>query len=250
MRVEELLAVVHPEDLSLIARASREALKGAQPVYAAEHRVKGHDGQWRWIISRGRVTERDPATGRALRMIGTNFDITERRRAEEASQSLAHTDVLTGLPNRRALDDRLRLALARAARNGREAAVLFLDLDGFKQVNDRFGHAAGDELLRAVAGRLRAAVRATDTVARQGGDEFIVLLEDIRARANAVQIAEKIIAEARRPIDLAGERVSVSASVGIAYGDALASAEDLLKRADAALYEAKGAGRNGYRVAP
>jgi diguanylate cyclase (GGDEF)-like protein/PAS domain S-box-containing protein len=246
---EELMALLHPDDVEAVRRASLEALKGERPAYAVEHRVKAKNGEWRWILSRGRVTERDPATGRALRMIGTNLDITERRRAEAAVQSTAHSDALTGLANRRGLDDRLHLALARNRRSGLESAVLFLDIDGFKDVNDRLGHGAGDALLAEFAMRLRAAVRASDTVARFGGDEFVVLLEDVRDRQSVLRIAEKILEEARRPIEVEGTDVAITTSVGVAYSDATSSEEDLLKRADAALYQAKEAGRNRYRVA-
>ncbi len=248
--VEELMALLHPEDLEAVRRASVEALKGERAAYAVEHRVKAKNGEWRWILSRGRVTERDPATGRALRMIGTNLDITERRRAEEAVQSTAHSDALTGLANRRGLDDRLRLALARNRRSGLESAVLFLDIDRFKEVTDRLGHGAGDALLAAFAARLRSSVRASDTVARFGGDEFVVLLEDVRERQNALRIAEKILEEARRPIEVDGQSLAVTTSIGVAYSDATSSEEDLLKRADAALYQAKAAGRNRYCVTP
>lgn len=247
--VGELLALLHPDDVEAVRRASLEAMKGERTDYAVEHRVRARNGEWRWILSRGRVTERDPATGRALRMIGTNVDITERRRAEEALLATAHTDALTSLANRRAFTDRLSLALARNRRSGLESAVLFLDIDRFKEVNDSLGHAAGDRLLAQLAVRLRTSVRASDTVARFGGDEFAVLLEDVRERHNAVRIAEKILAAARQPLAVEGSEIVATASIGIAYSDAVSSDEDVLKRADRALYEAKAAGRNRYRVA-
>ena len=245
----ELMALVHPDDLEAVRRAAIEALKGSRADYAVEHRIKARSGEWRWVLSRGRVTERDPATGRALRMIGTNLDITERRRVEEAAQSTAHTDALTGLANRRAFGDRLRLALARNRRSGLQSAVLFLDIDRFKEVNDTLGHGAGDALLVEFAARLRASVRASDTVARFGGDEFLVLLEDVRERANALSIAEKMLEQARRPLALQGAEAGITTSIGLAYSDATSSEEELLRRADAALYEAKSAGRNCCRVA-
>jgi diguanylate cyclase (GGDEF)-like protein/PAS domain S-box-containing protein len=246
---EELMALVHPDDIEAVRRASIDALKGERPAYAVEHRVKAQNGEWRWILSRGRVTERDPASGRALRLIGTNLDITERRRVEEAVQSTAHSDALTGLANRRGLGDRLRLALARNRRSGLESALLFLDIDRFKDVNDTLGHGAGDALLVEFAARLRASVRASDTVARFGGDEFVVLLEDVRDRHNAVRIAEKMLEEARRPLKLERGELAITTSIGVAYSDATASEEELLRRADAALYQAKAAGRDRYRVA-
>jgi len=244
---EELVGILHPDDVENVKRASVEAVKGLRPNYALEHRVRTRAGEWRWIISRGRVTERDPS-GRALRMIGTNVDITERRRLEEAIQSAAQMDVLTGLANRALFDERLKLAAARCRRQGGQMAVLYLDLDNFKQVNDSLGHAAGDTLLKDFALRLRQSVRATDTVARFGGDEFVLLLEDVKEGANAVSVAEKIIADARQPLSIEGREIVATASIGIAYGTGL-DEENLVKRADAALYQAKGAGRDRYSFA-
>ncbi|HZN86764.1 MAG TPA: diguanylate cyclase [Burkholderiales bacterium] len=248
--MDELLALLHPDDVEAVRRASLEALRGPRGVYAVEHRVRARNGEWMWVLSRGRVTERDPQSGRALRMIGTNYDITDRRRVEEAVQSAAQSDPLTGLANRLLFTDRLRLALARSARTGSRLAVLYLDVDRFKEINDRLGHAAGDALLKDFAARLRASVRATDTVARFGGDEFVVLLDDVKEAGHAVRVAEKIVAECREPLRIEGHDVVATASIGLAYGAEGAEVETLLRRADTALYEAKSAGRNGYRVAP
>jgi diguanylate cyclase (GGDEF)-like protein/PAS domain S-box-containing protein len=247
--LDELLGLLHPDDLEPVKRVSLEVMKGTRPSYAIEHRVRTRDGEWRWIMSRGRVTERDPATGRALRMIGTNVDITDRRRMEEALQSVAQTDPLTGLANRLLFRDRLQLAQARARRGDTRIALLYLDIDRFKEINDQLGHAAGDTVLKDFAVRLRAGVRATDTVARFGGDEFVVLLEDVKDPDDAMRVAEKILAECRQPLALEGREVLATVSVGVAYCDGSADEEHLLRRADAALYEAKSAGRDGYRVA-
>ncbi|HEX7220893.1 MAG TPA: diguanylate cyclase [Burkholderiales bacterium] len=247
--VEELVALLHPDDVEPLRRVSLEVMKGTRPWYALEHRVRTASGDWRWILSRGRVTERDPASGRALRMIGTNLDITDRRRMEEALQSVAQSDPLTGLANRLLFQDRLRQALARARRAGSSVALLYLDLDRFKEVNDSLGHAAGDILLKDFAARLRAGVRATDTVARFGGDEFVILLEDVKDRGHAIRVAEKIVAEARQPLMVEGRELVATASIGVAFGEGNAVEEELLRRADAALYEAKNAGRDRYRIA-
>jgi diguanylate cyclase (GGDEF)-like protein/PAS domain S-box-containing protein len=246
--VHELFSLLHPDDRETVRRTSVEVLKGARPAYGLEHRVRTKSGDWRWIISRGRVTGRDPATGRAVRMIGTNVDITDRKAVEEAAQSAAQSDPLTGLANRRAFHDVLRMALARSRRSGNDVAVLYLDLDRFKQANDRFGHAAGDRLLKHVSLRLRSCVRQSDTVARFGGDEFVVLLEDLRDREHAVAVVEKIIDEMRRPLNLEGFEVSVTTSVGLAYAHGGADGESLVKRADKALYDAKAAGRDCFSV--
>jgi diguanylate cyclase (GGDEF)-like protein len=208
----------------------------------------GADG-WRWLLTRGKVTERDPVTKRALRMVGTNVDITDRKRMEEALQSVANTDPLTGLANRVALADRIRLAIARSRRNATAFALLFLDLDHFKQVNDSLGHSAGDRLLVHFAMRLRACVRASDSVARLGGDEFIVLLEDLKERDAALRIADKILEETRVPVRIDARELAVTTSIGIAYYAGDETGEELVQRADAALYKAKRAGRDAYSLA-
>ena len=249
LSLSELAALVHPDDLEATRRAQLETMKGQRPLYAAEHRVRAGPEGWRWILSRGRVTERDPVTGRALRMVGTNVDITDRKRMEEALQSVASTDALTGLANRVALADRIRLAIARSRRNGSAFALLFLDLDRFKQVNDGMGHSAGDQLLVQFAMRLRACVRASDSVARLGGDEFVVLLDDMKERDAAVRIAQKILEETRAPVRIDARQVGITTSIGIAYYTGEESGEELLQRADGALYEAKRSGRDAYRLA-
>ncbi len=247
--VQSLIALMHPDDVEPAVRASIETMKGMRAVYAAEHRVRSSSGEWRWLLSRGRVTERDPLTGRALRMIGTNVDITDRKRQEEALQSAAQTDPLTGLANRMLLGDRLRLALARSRRSGAHLAVLYLDIDRFKEANDRCGHSVGDALLREFAARLRACLRATDTVARVGGDEFVVLLEGLAEPAFAELVAAKILDAMRSPMRLEGREIAVTTSIGVACGNGASDAEALLRLADGALYQAKECGRNTARFA-
>jgi diguanylate cyclase (GGDEF)-like protein len=218
-------------------------------VAVAEYRVRAGQHGWRWLLTRGRVTERDPDTGRAVRMVGTNVDITDRKRMEEALHSVASTDALTGLANRVALSDRIRLAIARSRRNATAFALLYLDIDRFKQVNDSLGHSAGDKLLVQFAMRLRACVRASDSVARLGGDEFVVLLDDLKDRDAALRIAEKILQETRAPVRIDARQVGITTSIGIAYYTGEESGEELLARADTALYEAKRSGRDAYCLA-
>jgi PAS domain S-box-containing protein len=160
---ERWLEQVHPEDRGGIeqARARSDASSG----YEAEYRVRHRDGHWIWVLSRGKVVERDEA-GKALRMAGTHMDVSARKQAEEDIVRLAFYDGLTGLPNRRLLCDRLTQALAKSERSKVHGAVLFLDLDNFKSLNDSLGHLAGDKLLKRVAARLTEATRETDTVAR------------------------------------------------------------------------------------
>jgi len=247
--VEELMKLVHPDDLQAAVQASMEAVRGTRHAYAQEHRVRATDGRWIWLLSRGRVLEREPKTGRALRMIGTNIDITARRMAEERMQDLAQHDGLTGTANRALLFERINRALVRAKRAQRSPALLYLDLDHFKHVNDRLGHAAGDALLREFAARLGRCVREADTVARVGGDEFVVLLEDVGDGEGAKRIAEKIAAAVHEPARADGHDIAITTSIGVALHDRVENADQWMKRADAALYQAKAAGRHTVRLA-
>ena len=176
-------------------------------------------------------------------------EIDARKRGEETIRHLAYYDSLTGLPNRLLFYDRLGQALTHAARYHRQAAVLFLDLDRFKNINDTLGHAVGDDVLRRVAQRLRECVRAGDTVARLGGDEFPILLEGISGPQDAVTVAEKVVERLKPPLEIEGQELHVTASLGISlYPADGADAENLLKNADAALYRAKDQGRNNYQL--
>jgi diguanylate cyclase (GGDEF)-like protein len=167
-----------------------------------------------------------------------------------ALESLALHDALTGLPNRRLLFDRLALSIAHARRNSSTMAVMYLDLDGFKQVNDSLGHDAGDALLRLVADRLVAAVREEDTVARLGGDEFVIALCESSHDEVVARLAEKVIQAVSQPYRIQGHDVHITASVGVGFYPAHGeNVETLMKSADLALYEAKCAGKNGYRIA-
>jgi diguanylate cyclase (GGDEF)-like protein len=163
---------------------------------------------------------------------------------------MALHDALTGLPNRRLLFDRLELAIAHARRNKSTMAVMFLDLDGFKQVNDTLGHDAGDTLLSMVADRLVAAVREEDTVARMGGDEFVIGLWELNHADDVAKLVSKVIEVVSQPYRIQGRDVRVTASVGVGiYPLHAEEVESLMKSADLALYEAKRAGKNDYRIA-
>jgi diguanylate cyclase (GGDEF)-like protein len=164
------------------------------------------------------------------------------------NEEQALKDSLTRLPNRTLFQDRLGHALARVQRSGASIAVLFVDLDGFKAVNDGLGHAAGDQLLRGVAERLRGSVRPADTVARLGGDEFAVLIEDIAGEAEAVAVAERLLESIGVPFDLRNKEVTVSASIGVALNASQATVEVMLRDADVAMYRVKDSGRAGYEV--
>ncbi len=192
-------------------------------------------------------------SGKVVGGIGILQDITERRQAAEEIQQLAFYDTLTSLPNRRLLLDRLKHALASSARSGRDGALLFLDLDHFKTLNDTLGHDVGDLLLQQVAARLTACVREGDSVARLGGDEFVVLLEDLsehdlEAAAQAEIIADKILHSLNQPYQLAKYEHHSTPSIGVTlFNDHQSGLEELLKQADIAMYQAKKAGRNTLR---
>ncbi len=186
--------------------------------------------------------------GRIVGRVCGFHDVTERHNAEARFAHLAHHDALTGLPNRILLHDRLAQSIQHADRKNQMFALLFLDLDGFKAINDRLGHEAGDELLRAVAKRLGECVRGSDSVARFGGDEFVVVLEQVSHPADASHVAQKIIDELARPIQLGRDEQCIGVSIGIAlYPDDAITPDTLLNRADAAMYAAKSGQRNTYR---
>ncbi|MCW7541524.1 diguanylate cyclase [Aquabacterium sp. A7-Y] len=176
-------------------------------------------------------------------------DASQRRRVEEQIRFLAHHDALTRLPNRTLLQDRLQHAFELARREGRVMGVLFVDLDHFKAINDSLGHDVGDALLCAVAGRLRDSVRASDTVARMGGDEFVVLLPSLASAADCAAVAAKMLGALSTPVDANGHRLSITPSIGGAvYPGGADSVAALMRNADAAMYEAKLQGRNGFRL--
>ncbi|MBK7846698.1 MAG: EAL domain-containing protein [Zoogloea sp.] len=181
-------------------------------------------------------------------LCGGFSDITERKASEARIAYLAQHDPLTGLPNRTLLQDRLDQALAHAVRHGSRIAVLFLDLDRFKTINDSLGHMTGDRLLQGVALRLSECTRETDTISRQGGDEFLIVLTDVDGPDDAARVAEKILDRLGPPFDIDGQLLATSFSIGIAlFPDDGKCAESLMKNADTAMYHAKESGRNTYR---
>jgi diguanylate cyclase (GGDEF)-like protein len=248
-------AAVHPEDRHLYGASTAGLWQGE--AVEVEYRLRGSDGRVRWVLDRMRA-EREMGDG-CLRVSGVVADITERKLVEaEAQKKLAHAalhDSLTGLANRASFLEHLKLGLERAARNATAVGVLFIDLDNFKLVNDSFGHAAGDELLKAVGSRLQGAVRGMDVVARQGGDEFLILLTDLDNRttgkgsapAATEVVASKVRSILREPFVVEEIEIYLSASVGISlYPADGVDADTLLKHADVAMYSVKDAGRDGY----
>jgi PAS domain S-box-containing protein len=255
-RPDEWFSRIHPEDLARVRGDIDAHLKGLTPHFESEHRMQHKTGTFRWVLARGLAT-RD-AAGVVTRIAGSLSDITEGK----------VMDALTGLPNRTLLLDRLARALERSGRRDHEPfAVLFLDLDEFKVVNDSLGHQAGDELLKAVSSRLEASLRNTDvvtrvdgmdeptpqpvqhTLARVGGDEFIVLLHNIGGVMNATRVADRIHQSLARPIQVAGREVFTSASIGITMSQAgTRGPDELLRDADTAMYRAKAIGKGRTEV--
>jgi len=236
----------HPDDIAQMEQDRQAHFDGLTPSYVNEHRVRCKDGSWKWILTRGMVIARDEE-GRPLRMVGTHTDITHRKESEALIWQQAHLDALTGLPNRRMLRERLERQLELGGAAGQQLAVLFVDLDHFKEVNDTLGHGKGDALLLQAAQRIRAVLRPQDTVARMGGDEFTVLMPDVAGRAEVNAVVEALIAAMAAVYLLDSERAFVSASVGIAvFPEHGREIEALFKHADQALYAAKDSGRNRY----
>ena len=241
----ELRSFVHPDDMDAMRTSLKAALAGAVPIYRAEFRIRRRSGDWLWVRARGRVVERD-SSGRALRLAGTYVDINTRKVNEDRLRHRAEFDTLTDLPNRASFVERLQQAMARATRSS-TMALLFLDIDHFKNINDTLGHEAGDQLLKVFATRMRECVRQSDTVARLAGDEFTVILEGLRGANDAKALASKLVETLRAPIALGGKLFVITASVGISMRrDDETDDAELLRRADAALYEAKRRGRNGF----
>ena len=236
----------HPDDVEAMQRARDDHFEGRTPTYQGERRILCKDGSWKWVLSRGMVIARDEQ-GKPLRMIGTYTDISSRKASEALIRQQAYFDTLTGLPNRRMLRDRLEQEIKKCNRDGLQLALLFIDLDHFKEVNDTLGHDQGDLLLVEAGRRILACVRQSDTVARMGGDEFTVILADLPHSDRLEGILQKILTTLSQVFQLGTEQVFVSASIGITiYPLDAGHIDNLFKAADQALYVAKGGGRNRF----
>lgn len=253
-----LLLTCHPDDRDRL-RSSIETISRSGEVLAIDHRVVWSDGQLRYVHQQIEILESD-ASGSPVKLAGALYDITQHKLAEAEIRRLAYYDPLTGLPNRLLFMEQLGKAISHATRHGLCIAIMFIDLDNFKRVNDTLGHGAGDELLRRVSVKLSSSVRSGDllvrsgedvwpqTLARLGGDEFIVMLSDLGSSADAASVARRLVAALAEPVTLLDQEVFVGGSVGIAlYPDDGTDAETLLMNADTAMYRAKDAGRGGFQ---
>ncbi|HEY0372180.1 MAG TPA: EAL domain-containing protein [Thermoanaerobaculia bacterium] len=241
-----LFELVHQEDAEGARRNLRTLLDADNAVLSAELRLRHASGEWRWIES----TYKNLLFNRSVRAVVVNYrDITERKLSEETLQHLAYRDTLTDLPNRFLFHDRLEQAIEQARRRNAGVAVMYVDLDRFKVVNDTLGHTIGDRLLQVVSRRLRDVLRSDDTIARLGGDEFAVILPEVVRAEDAGTVGWKLIGALREPIVVEGHELHVTASAGISlFPSDGTDVETLLKHADAALYRSKDTGRNNVQL--
>ncbi len=239
-------AAIHPQDEARVMESYHAYMEGRSSSLTTEYRTLCKDGSWKWVLSRA-VKLKDGKEGQVYRLIGMLTDISERKKSDERIWRHANFDALTQMPNRRLFRDRLEQEVRKAQRMHTAIALLFIDLDRFKQVNDLLGHDAGDLLLIQAARRIEGCVREADTVARLGGDEFTVILAALEDIDKVEQIAQKILTALAEPFSVGKEYVYISGSVGIAlYPDDADSAEELIRKADQAMYAAKHSGKNQF----
>jgi diguanylate cyclase (GGDEF)-like protein/PAS domain S-box-containing protein len=240
--------MVHRDDVGALKQSFESLLTrgpGAQTEKPIEFRIRNRDGNWRTLESMGKNNLDNPSI-RGL--IVNTRDVSDRLAIQQRMQHLAYHDSLTGLPNRSLLQDRVAQALSRAGRTKKNLAVMFIDIDNFKNINDTLGHDVGDELLREIAKRLTRSVRQHDTIARQGGDEFIVLLEELDGQSGATRIAQKILDALRTVFVVGGMEQHVSGSIGLAlFPQDGHDPQTLLKNADTAMFHGKSLGKNTYQ---
>ncbi len=236
---------IHPEDIESVQALQQQVLDGEREQFAIEYRMLCKDGSWKWVFDRGMVLMRDEA-GKPTRILGTLADISKIKQSEEVVWQFANVDTLTGLPNRRMFFERLEQALLTIKSSSQKLAIIFLDLDRFKEVNDTQGHDQGDRLLMQAGKRLSACVGNKDLVARLGGDEFVLMLGD--ATAGYVEaLAQRVLQTLSQPFQLDDTLAYVSSSLGIAiFPDDASNKEDLMKRVDQAMYASKQKGGNCF----
>jgi diguanylate cyclase (GGDEF)-like protein len=235
----------HPEDRTVVARTLADP--DSSERYSCDHRICFGDSRVRWV--RERVETIFDRRGLAIARIGTLVDISDLKDREAELSDLALCDPLTRLANRALLIERLGAAVARTARYGTLCAVLFIDLDGFKAINDTHGHDAGDRFLKTIANHMQSHFRPTDTIARLGGDEFVVCVEDLYSEEAAVSAAHKLLQSLTRTFDLCGHGITIGASIGVAVVPRCSNIpEELLAMADREMYAVKRSGGGGVKL--
>ncbi|ASP47175.1 sensor domain-containing protein [Cognaticolwellia beringensis] len=240
--------LIHPDDKEITQNTVQTHIQSGTN-YVAEFRMKHADGRWIWIQGSGSVVEYDKDTNEPLRLCGTHQDITERKQSVEKLERIAHFDVLTNLPNRVLLADRLSQAMLQCSRHKKSLAVVFLDLDGFKAVNDAYGHNMGDKLLIALSHSMKGALREGDSLARIGGDEFVAVLTDLTTDNECQPILERLLSAASEPVTIGDKVLNVSASIGFTiYPQDNVDTDQLIRHADQAMYVAKESGKNRYHL--
>ena len=244
---EEWKTIVHPQDLDFVVSSFQNAINGISE-YDLTFRIIWPNGEVRYIEGHGEVQRNE--SGTAERMIGTNWDVTTIKTQQIKLEHIAHFDALTNLPNRVLLGDRLQQSMLQCKRRNQQLAVVFLDLDGFKAINDLHGHAVGDQVLVNLALRLNEVMRQGDTLARLGGDEFVAVLLDFAETSAIASLLDRLLVVVAQPIQINGLSLRVSASIGVTvYPQALdIDADQLLRQADQSMYQAKLAGKNRYHI--
>jgi diguanylate cyclase (GGDEF)-like protein/PAS domain S-box-containing protein len=244
---------VHPEDKRKLFHSLIEHYEKKKEIFESTHRLRQKDGNYIWVFARTKILY--DKFSKPYRIIGTHTEITKLKQLEDMLQKqkemmahLAHHDSLTNLPNRALFQDRLNHAISNAQRRNEQFALFFIDLDYFKEINDRYGHNAGDMVLKEVAVRLSSLIRDEDTLARLGGDEFTIIMQNIKHPQDVSMLAEKILDVLQKPILYKEKELFVLGSIGIGiYPKDGSSSEILLKHADHAMYDAKKEGKNRYK---
>jgi len=248
--VEDFLALLHPSDLPAVSKKLDALLSGETQEYFSEHRMIRFDGVEMWVQDRGKVIQRD-ADGKPLRIVGAFTDIDEQKHHEEKLEHIAHYDALTELPNRVLNGYRLEEALLQAKENHTSIALLYLDLDGFKPINDMYGHDTGDILLTKVAKRVTPLLNQNDTLARLGGDEFCITLVNLELYSEAIPTIDSILQSFQESFIIDERAHKITASIGVSFypqKDEDVDGDLLIRQADLAMYHAKQSGKNRYHI--
>lgn len=239
--------LIHPEDKERAFMAQKDHLNGKTPFYSSEYRLKMKNGNYKWIMVRGKAL-RD-SDGNPIRIAGSQTDITERKDFEEKINLMAHYDSLTGLPNRALLEKKLSESIADSTKNNLRGAILILDLDNFKSVNDTFGHSAGDELLKSVAKILNSFQNNTTIISRFGGDEFVIMIHDIKSDEEIIKFTQKILKSINRTWLIKEREFYITVSIGVVfYPDMNCSVQSILSNADCAMYTVKKSGKDNFSI--